>query len=78
MCGRATDWHVSARFQPLPVSLKIDLNLVVEDKQVAIVAANNGFRRDSLYLLSDHADIGFVTTVVAKAIKADAVAKAAE
>src|SRR4051812_14932318 len=71
-------WDMSARRRPLVVGLELQAELVVDDAQIAVAAAQYRRGHDCLDLLSHYADIGLVTAVVAEAIKAKAVIEAAE
>src|SRR5581483_8097 len=59
-----------ARGEPLIVALELQPESVVEDKQVAVVTADDGIGRNDLHLLRHHADIGLVAAIVAEAIEA--------
>src|SRR5205814_2916716 len=62
----------------LVVGLELQADLVVEDAQIAVAAAQYRRGHDCLDLLRDHADIGLVAAVVAEAVEAKAVVEVAE
>ena len=71
------DWcagrDTCARCDPLVVGLKLEAKLVIEDTQIAVVAAHYRRRQDCLNFLRHHADVGLVVAIVAKAVEAKAV-----
>src|SRR5215211_1702381 len=69
---------MGARRGPLVVALKLHPELVVQDAQIAVVAAQYRRGHDCLDLLRHHADIGLVAAVVAEAVEAEAVVEVAE
>src|SRR5882672_8556976 len=69
---------VSARRGPLVVGLELQAELVVEDPQIAVAAAQYRRGHDCLDFLRHHADIGLVAAVVAEAVEAEAVIEVAE
>src|SRR6266851_4432911 len=69
---------MSARRGPLVVGLELQAELVVEDTQIAVAAAQYRRGHDRFDFLRHHADIGLVAAVVAEAIEAEAVIEMAE
>src|SRR5947207_15927211 len=69
---------MSARRGPLVVGLELQAELVVEDPQIAVAAAQYRRGHDCLDFLRHHADIGVVAAVVAEAVEAEAVIEVAE
>src|SRR2546423_2202855 len=69
---------MSARRGPLLVGLELKAELVVEDAQIAVAAAQYRRGHDCLDLLRHHADIRLVAAVVAEAVEAKAVVEVAE
>src|SRR5882724_4530199 len=69
---------MSARRGPLVVGLELQAELVVEDTQIAVAAAQYRRGHDCLDFLRHHADIGLVAAVVAEAVEAEAVIEVAE
>src|SRR3984893_5392147 len=69
---------MSARRGPLVVGLELQAQLVVEDTQIAVAAAQYRRGHDCLDFLRHHADIGLVAAVVAEAVEAEAVIEVAE
>src|SRR5947209_15460621 len=69
---------MSARRGPLVVGLELQAELVVEDPQIAVAAAQYRRGHDCLDFLRHHADIGLVAAVVAEAVEAEAVIEVAE
>src|SRR5260370_31978396 len=68
----------SARRGPLVVGLELQAELVVEDPQIAVAAAQYRGGHDCLDFLRHHADISLVAAVVAEAVEAEAVIEGAE
>src|SRR6266849_1821645 len=69
---------MSARRGPLVVALELQAELVVEDMQIAVAAAQYRRGHDCQDFLCHHADIGLVAAVVAEAVEAEAVIEVAE
>jgi hypothetical protein len=69
---------MSAGRGPLLVALELQAELVVEDAQIAVAAAQHRLRHDCLDFLRHHADIGLVAAVVAEAVETEAVIEVAE
>src|SRR5258705_12825612 len=69
---------MSARRGPLVVGLELQPELVVEDPQIAVAAAQYRRGHDCLDFLRHHADISLVAAVVAEAVEAEAVIEVAE
>src|SRR4030088_1184625 len=69
---------MSARRGPLVVGLEFQAELVVEDPQIAVAAAQYRRGHDCLDFLRHHADIGLVAAVVGEAVEAEAVIEVAE
>src|SRR5437762_9358331 len=63
---------MSARRDPLVVGLELQAELVVEDPQIAVAAAQYRRGHDCLDFLRHHANISLVATVVAEAVEAEA------
>jgi len=70
--------HTGTRRNPMLVGLELDAEPVVKDAQCTIAITHHRLRHDSLHFLRDHADIGTVAAVVAKAIIAEAIGKMTE
>src|SRR5712671_642733 len=71
-------WDMSARRGPLVVGLELHAELVVEDPQIPVAAAQYRRGHDCLDFLRHHADIGLVAAVVGEAVEAEAVIEVAE
>src|SRR5271154_1911999 len=71
--GDGRNRHPRSRCQPFVVGLERQTDLVVENPQIAVSAAHDRSRHDSLHLLRHHADIELVAAVVGEAIEAKAV-----
>src|SRR5713101_8419177 len=71
-------WDMSARRGPLVVGLELHAELVVEDPQIPVAAAQYRRGHDCLDFLRHHADIGLVAAVVGEAVEAKAVIEVAE
>src|ERR1700730_9765694 len=69
---------MSARRGPLVVGLELQAELVVEDTQITVAAAQYRRGHDCLDFLRHHADIGLVAAAVAEAVEAEAVVEVAE
>src|SRR5712664_198122 len=69
---------MSARRGPLVVALELQAEVVVEDMQIAVAAAQYCRGHDCQDFLRHHADISLVATVVAEAVEAEAVIEVAE
>ena len=69
---------LSARCDPLVVSLKFQPNLIIKDPQVAVPTAHDRLRDNPLHLLRDNSDIGFFASIINEAIEAKAVVEVAE
>src|ERR1700738_141366 len=69
---------MSARRGPLVVGLELQAELVVEDTQIAVAAAQYRRGHNCLDFLRHHADIGLVAAVVAEAVEAEAVIEVAD
>src|SRR5262249_12028348 len=76
--NRSSEGNVSARRNPMLVSLELDAQLVIEAPQVAVAPADDRPRRNRQHFLRHHANIGPVAAVVAEAIEAKAVIEMAE
>src|SRR5258706_16249600 len=68
----------SARRGPLVVGLELQAELVVEDPQIAVAAAQYRGGHDFLDFLRHHADISLVAAVVGEAGEAEGVVEVAE
>ena len=67
-----------AGFEPLPIGLEFQAELLVVDPQIAVPADHSRIGPDLHHLLRQHADINRVAAVIAKAIDADPVIEPAK